>query len=634
MNVLLFLLFLTPLAFAKSYTLDARANLDRLIQLDKNQDKKITVDDGIPARQIFELKLLKGKPIPVQGTYHLSNLLQELKLATEDTILPDVISANLITENPVDRISRLIRELYWDSLTRKIDEAHLKTVLPDSKFRASTNYLYVPAGDSEAFTYFQSIQKKDTSLNMTVEKLPEDLTELEGKHGLLSLKIGAPYVVPGGRFNEMYGWDSYFESLGLILDGRLDLARGMVDNMVYEIQHYGKILNANRTYYLGRSQPPFLTSMIREVYAATPKKDRSLKWLAASLKAAIKEYNEIWVGKDRLTETGLSRYFGTSKEVPPEVEPGHYNHVFKPYADKKNLSLKQFEELYRKNKIDEPELDKFFINDQAVRESGHDTTYRWLKKGKDSCADFATIDLNSLLYKVELDISFLIKTYFKGNFDEVRSEDFQKKAARRKELIRKYLWDSKGMFFDYDVVDKTRSAYISATAFYPLWAHESGDRSTHILNQEEAVLLVTNLLQELEAPGGLASTSLKSLKDIGGKISERQWDYPNGWAPHQMLAWKGLRQYGLSHLADRLTYKWLYMITKNAMDYNGTIPEKYDVVARTHKVFAEYGNVGTKFSYITREGFGWMNASYQVGLKSLPLDLRKRLRSMAPPEGL
>jgi alpha,alpha-trehalase len=99
-----------------------------------------------------------------------------------------------------------------------------------------------------------------------------------------------------------------------------------------------------------------------------------------------------------------------------------------------------------------------------------------------------------------------------------------------------------------------------------------------------------------------------------------------------MLAWRGLQNYGFDDIAQRLVYRWLYTITRNAADYNGTIPEKFDVVERSHRVFAEYGNVGTKFAYITREGFGWMNASYQVGLTLLPPELRQKLERLVPPE--
>ena len=108
----------------------------------------------------------------------------------------------------------------------------------------------------------------------------------------------------------------------------------------------------------------------------------------------------------------------------------------------------------------------------------------------------------------------------------------------------------------------------------------------------------------------------------------RQWDYPYGWAPHQMLAWQGLKNYGLDRDAARLAYRWLYTIAKNARDYNGTITEKYNVVTGSHDVFVEYGNVGTKFAYIATEGFGWMNASFEVGMNFVPL---AQLEALHPP---
>ena len=123
---------------------------------------------------------------------------------------------------------------------------------------------------------------------------------------------GAPFVVPGGRFNEMYGWDSYFETLGLLVDGRLELAKSMVENFVYEIEHYGKILNANRSYYLTRSQPPYLTDMILQVYGRLSEKVADVEsrkaWLQKCLRAAIKEYTNVWMSPPRLKDIGLSSY--------------------------------------------------------------------------------------------------------------------------------------------------------------------------------------------------------------------------------------------------------------------------------------------------------------------------------------
>ena len=182
------------------------------------------------------------------------------------------------------------------------------------------------------------------------------------------------------------------------------------------------------------------------------------------------------------------------------------------------------------------------------------------------------------------------------------------------------------MFFDYDFVKRKQTGFESVTTLYPLWAG--------LATNEQAATLVEHAVPLFEEAGGLASTTEASRGPISEDHPQRQWDYPFGWPPHQMLAWQGLIDFGYESVAQRLVYRWLYMITRNAAEYNGTIPEKYDVVNRTHDVFVEYGNVGTEFDYITREGFGWMNASYQLGRSLLPDDLRAALEAGTPPEEL
>jgi len=144
--------------------------------------------------------------------------------------------------------------------------------------------------------------------------------------------------------------------------------------------------------------------------------------------------------------------------------------------------------------------------------------------------------------------------------------------------------------------------------------------------------LVSIAIPLLAAPGGVLAATERSRGELSASRPGRQWDFPNGWSPHQILAWQGLMSYGYDEVAQRLIYRWLYTITRNAVDYNGTIPEKLDVVARSHVVFVEFGNVGTQFEYITEEGFGWMNASYQLGLSLLRTELRYRLDRLIPPE--
>ncbi|HEX9006885.1 MAG TPA: trehalase family glycosidase [Bacteroidota bacterium] len=615
---------------------------------DTDGDQRITIHDPwIKGTERGDHRFLTtavdGRAFAVAGTYYLSNLLQELKLAEDagrDTALLDPAR---IFEPPVDRISRSIAELYWDGLTRRIDEQGLLHIVADEKSRSADGYryLYVPADDERAWAYFNAVSARHLDWKIRVVRLPAHVTadfarSLDGRHGLLSLAltvnqkgdtIGVPFVVPGGRFNEMYGWDSYFITLGLLRDGRRELAKDMVDNFVYEIDHYGAILNANRTYYLTRSQPPFLTSMALAVYNDFPPgQEGKDQWLAVAMRAAVTEYTSVWTNPQRLTRTGLSRYYDFGRGMPPEVEPGHYDPVLAPYARKHHMTIRQFERAYRAGRVHEAEVDSFFVHDRAMRESGHDTSYRLLGR----TADLVTVDLNALLYKIETDLAQTIERVFggklpMGNGTTELAQSWRDRAKHRKDLIDRYLWDpDRGLYFDYDFVQGKRTDYVSATTLYPLWAQAA--------SKEQASLLVARALPQLEMPGGIVSSTEASRGPLSPSRPPRQWDYPYGWAPHQVLTWRGLMNSGYDDRARRLAYRWLYTITRNAVDFNGTVPEKFDVVRRTHDVFAEYGNVGTKFSYITREGFGWTNTSYQLGRSLLPEPLRARLNALIPPE--
>ncbi len=641
-----------------SVKVDVRENIENLLrEEDTDGDDKITVNDLCEKTKPngdgrFFLESIDHKRFEIVGTYFLSNLLQELWLDKQIGSDTAKIQSDKIFENPVHRISRMIRNFYWEGLTRRIDREHIDQVLADEKVKSdSVLYLYVPYSDSLAWHYYSDMAKHHPGKPFTVVRLPEKITPeyvkgLEGKHGLLSLALDVnangepvplPYVVPGGRFNEMYGWDSYFIVLGLIQDNRIELARDIVDHFVYEVRYYGKILNANRTYYLTRSQPPFLTSMALAVYDQLSENEGTKQWLKNVFQAAIQEYRHVWMGPDRLTWTGLSRYFGSGIGPPVEVEPGHFDVIYQPFADQMGFNVREFERRFRRGLIQIPELDTFFVNDRSVRESGHDTTYRWDLNGN-RCADFVTVDLNALLYKIEIDIGTTIREIFSDRF--VRddgtvemSADWFERAEKRKKRILRYLWNEDShLFFDYDFIHKKQHPYVSATALYPLWACDSQNPSTKILDSSQAEKLVSSALKSLEMAGGVAASAKASRGRLSEDRPQRQWDYPYGWAPHQMLIWQGLIQYGLDSTAYRLIYKWLYTILRNAVDYNGMIPEKFDVVKRSHEVFAEYGNVGTKFDYITKEGFGWMNASYQVGLDLFPNAYKIYLEQLIPPE--
>ncbi|ULC59052.1 alpha,alpha-trehalase [Flaviramulus sp. BrNp1-15] len=616
------------------FKLNIEETLRKLLQQeDTDGDKKITIEDKGP--RAFKIISKKGEDYIVKGTYQLSNLLQELVISKNEGNIVAEIPLTKIDEQPVNRISRMIRDYYWNGLTRRIDEFGVGNLIADTKNESLTAErlpIYIPFHDELALNYYK---KLETKLPIQACRLPEDISpqyvkSLNNKPGILSLKLeenqgvikGVPFVVPGGRFNEMYGWDSYFESVGLLLDGKVDLAKAMADNFQYEIEHYGKILNANRSYYLTRTQPPFYSSLIREVFEVTKDKE----WLKSHLETAIKEYETVWmVDGKRLTENGLNRYLAEGIGITPEVEEGHYDAILKPFADDANSTIEEYINMYQNNEIENDFLDTYFLHDRTVRESGHDTSYRI----EGNCADLNLVELNVLLYKYELDFAELIKNEFENSFEGnskvYTSEFWLEKANSRKQLINDFCWnDETGLYVDYNHVTKSKSTFVSATTFAPLWGN--------VASKEQAKTLVKNALPLLKEKGGIAGSTKESRGEITESRPHRQWDYPNGWAPHQMMIWKGLINYGFVEELQELIYRWLYMITRNAVDYNGTIPEKYDVVEATHKVFAEYGNVGTDFEYISQEGFGWMNASYQYGLSLLENEYIEKLNQLVEPD--
>lgn len=615
----------------QEFQLQVEPTLERLLLLaDTDGDKKITIEDA--PKKPFMIPKKSGDSIELEQIYYLSNLLQELAIAENAGKTTLDLSLADIQEAPSQRISRRIEEQFWDDLTRTIDKEGLSRILQDSKASDGVQRLYVPANDSVGIWYYKNLQKELQGFKVVVlpqQISPEYVKSINDKPGLLALKIengaGVPFVVPGGRFNEMYGWDSYFEGVGLLIDGRIDLAKAMVDNFVYQINYYGKILNANRSYYLTRTQPPFMSSFVREVYEAMENKDK--EWLKRSLEAAIREYEQVWMQQgERLTGNGLNRYYAQGIGIPPETEKGHFKEVLQEYAAKHDLQVEEFVSKYQAGEIEDEALDQYFGHDRSIRESGHDTSWRL----ENRAANLNTVDLNSLLYKYEKNFQYLIEEYFGNSFTSSKGESYtgdywEEKAERRKRLMNNLMWnEEKGSFFDYDFKIGEQTGYISATNFYPLW--------TGMASEAQAEEMLPNLMQDLSAQGGILASAKSSVEETATNEVQRQWDYPYGWAPHQMLLWQGLLDYDFQSQAHELIYRWLWMITKNAVDYNGTIPEKYDVVDATHKVYAEYGNVGTEFDYITTSGFGWMNASYQLGLELLPKQYREQLDSLVPPE--
>ncbi|KAF2119232.1 neutral trehalase [Lophiotrema nucula] len=625
---------------------------------DTDNNCQITIDDQGP--KVLSLGTLASNAhnkFDVRGTYMLSNLLQELTLAQDYGRKTIVLDEARLNENPVNRLARLITYSFWDGLTRRIDGSNIAQVGRDPKDWTADPRprIYVPKGAPEQYDYYTRVAKEHPEMRLDVQWLREDcgddayVRDLNAAPGLLAIAMeevtdatgkkelkGLPFVVPGGRFNELYGWDSYMESLGLLINDRVDLVKAMVTHFCFCIKHYGKILNANRTYYLCRSQPPFLTDMALRVYDRIRHEPGALDFLREATLAAIKEYYTVWMSAPRLDPaTGLSRYRPGGFGVPPETEASHFEHILMPYAKKHGMTFEEFVDAYNYQRVSEPELDEYFLHDRAVRESGHDTSYRLEKVA----ANLAVVDVNALLYKYEVDIGRIIRGHFndkmqipaefcgagkKPNYVET-SADWERRAKKRRLAADKYLWDeAAGMYFDYDTVKKERTGYESATTFWPMWSGLATPR--------QASVLVEQALPKLEAFGGLVSGSEKSRGPVGIDRPNRQWDYPFGWAPQQILAWVGLQRYGYEADAQRLAYRWMYMVTKAFVDFNGVVVEKYDVTRPIdpHKVEAEYGNQGSDFKGVPREGFGWVNASYIYGLELLSAHQKRAIGALTP----
>ena len=497
----------------------------------------------------------------------------------------------------------------------------------DPKIKAAP-VLYLPAGFAEP----AALQKLAADCNVHVEHLPTEIHRLGEidtskiqPHGLLYLEN--KYVVPGGRFNEMYGWDSYFIIRGLLRAGRVDLARGMVDNFFFEIEHYGAMLNANRTYYLTRSQPPFLSSMFVDVYQASHKDGSADKaWLERAYADLTKDY-EMWVRDPHLAgDTGLSRYYDFGDGPPAEAvqdESGFYRKVAgyfffhpaeaddyvveskpgttpavagSPYSlqvcDISTTMARAECEKVRQFKLSAD----YYKGDRSMRESGFDVSFRFGPFGA-ATHRFAAVCLNSLLYKNEKDLEQISRWLGR----ETESAKWKARAEDRRQRITRYLWNSaEGLFFDYNFTTGKMSDYKYASTFYPLWAG--------LATPEQAKAVVDNL-KVFERPGGLPM----SINDTGA-----QWDLPYGWGNIEMVAIDGLRKYGYNADADRVSYDFLSTVAGN-FRRDGNIREKYNVVTRSSEANVE---LGYKMNVV---GFGWTNAAFLELLHGLPREMVERL---------
>jgi len=490
----------------------------------------------------------------------------------------------------------------WGPLTRTLDD--LPAALPDPKVdhEPGTPWpLYVAAdADSAAIRARLRRALADTAwaqvdLHVLPER-PREHMDAIAPHGLLYLPH--PYVVPGGRFNEMYGWDSYFIAVGLLEAGRVEMARHMTENHLYQVRHYGTVLNANRTYYLTRSQPPFLATMVRDVFTAT----RDTAWVADAV-PALETYYAYWTtGPHRAGDTGLSRYYGLGEGPAPEVVMGerdaegrsHYDRIRTYY---RTHDVTAYDESLFYDAAADTLTALFYKADRSMRESGFDPSNRFGPFNA-GIIHYAPVGLNSFLYQYERDAAALMRVLGRP----AAAQTWADRAERRKARMNRLLWDDRtGTYRDYNFRTGEQNDYPFATMVAPLWVGLASDAQA---------AATAGTLWQLEAPGGLLTSTT---------ASGNQWDAPFGWAPLQMMAVEGLRRYGYDRAADRLAAKFVGLVGKEFREH-GVILEKYDLVQRESDVSA-----GIQYGYSENViGFGWTNAVTLRLLDGLPVKSRKR----------
>lgn len=373
------------------------------------------------------------------------------------------------------------------------------------------------------------------------------------------LKLPKPYTTPcmSRMFQEMYYWDTYFANVGLIMSGMAEQAKNNVDNMIYMINTYGHMPNGNRVGYLNRSQPPFLSIMVREVFEATGDKE----WLKNEAYPALEKEYIFWQG-ERMTSCGLNRYSSnvTDEERLVRFAGTLCSRSGKPMPEDKEECMELGRSMY------------------SLAESGWDCTSRFALDAH----KYAPADLNSLLYMLESNMAHFAALLGKNE----DAESWKARAQERKEKINALLWsEERGVFCDVNFETMKLNNVVSAAAFYPLFAGFATEEQA-----QKAVQALTLLEQEY----GIACCENRD------DLLSLQWDYPHGWACLHYIAVRGLLNYGKKEDALRIAEKYVNVAAKN-FEETDNLWEKYNVVT---------GKVSVTKEYNTPPMMGWSAGVY------------------------
>lgn len=386
------------------------------------------------------------------------------------------------------------------------------------------------------------------------------------------LPLPYPYIVPGGRFREIYYWDSYFTMLGLKASGELDIIENMVNNFAYMIETYGHIPNGNRSYYLSRSQPPFFALMV-ELLAESKGDSVYLTYMPA----LEKEY-EFWMEGANTLKTGKSY-----KRVVKLNDSTVLNRYWDDYAAPRQESYKEDVEAARKSGRNQQEM---YTHLRAAAESGIDFSARWFADKKTLSSirvtDFVAVDLNSLLFRLE---TVLARAKLVAHDDKAAAGLLQK-ADQRRAAIDKYCWNKSLKYYtDYNFKTRKISDIVTPAGMYPFCVFTKDPDYLSLLARQAAAQVRAKLLQ----PGGVTASAIKT---------GQQWDAPNGWPPLTWMTIWGLDRCGQRELARDIAERWI-KLNIDVFNRTGKLMEKYNVVDL--KLEAGGGE------YPSQDGFGWTN---------------------------
>lgn len=385
-----------------------------------------------------------------------------------------------------------------------------------------------------------------------------------------------PYVVPGGRFREIYYWDSYFTMLGLKESGRVDLIEGMLDNFAYLIDQLGFIPTANRTYYLSRSQPPFFSLMVR-LYSEMVGKKALKKYLSQMQR----EY-DYWMDSGHSDPEPFTAYRRLVHLPNGAVLNRYWDDKATPRPESYREDVELAAQAAEKHGIP---AESIFRDIRAAAESGWDFSSRWFEDPDDFSSihttDIVPIDLNCLLYHLEKAIA---EAYLLCDNRRMHLL-YEEKARRRSIAIQTYCWDeSRHYYMDYDFKKRDFTKAITIAGAYPLFFKLAPKPHSHYVR----AYIRLNFLKS----GGLLTTMIRT---------GQQWDAPNGWAPLQWIVYKGLRNYNFHRTANELSDEWLGLIDKE-FRHSGKMLEKYNV--------SDTNLIASGGEYEIQEGFGWTNGVY------------------------